>query len=219
MRSVFDAQLEEINVELIKMGSLCEAALKSSAEVLFQGNREALIKTEDLEREIDMKERSIEDLCVKILLHQQPVAKDLRIVSSAMKMIGDMERIGDQAKDIAELGKIISAKDIMSEVHIRKMYELVAKMLCDSIDAFVNKNVELAKSIEHKDDEVDECFDSIKDELTMLLKSENADNETCLDILMVAKYLERIGDHAVNVSEWVIYAIEGKKVNNYCTEN
>ena len=219
MRSVFDAQLEEINVELIKMGSLCEAALKSSAEVLFQGNSESLIKTEDLEREIDIKERSIEDLCVKILLHQQPVAKDLRIVSSAMKMIGDMERIGDQAKDIAELGKIISAKDIMSEVHIRKMYELVTKMLCDSIDAFVNKNVELAKSIEYKDDEVDKCFDNAKNELTMLLKSENADSETCLDILMVAKYLERIGDHAVNVSEWVIYAIEGKKVNNCCTEN
>lgn len=211
MRSVFDAQLEEVNVELIKMGSLCEAALKCSAEVLFKGSDEALIKTGELEREIDIKERSIEDLCVKILLHQQPVAKDLRVVSSAMKMIGDMERIGDQAKDIAELGKIISTKDIMSEVHIRKMYELVAKMLCDSIDAFVNKNVELAKSIERKDDEVDKCFDSVKDELTMILKSENADNETCLDILMVAKYLERIGDHAVNVSEWVIYAIEGKK--------
>ena len=186
------------------MGSLCEAALKCSAEVLFKGSDEALIKTGELEREIDIKERSIEDLCVKILLHQQPVAKDLRVVSSAMKMIGDMERIGDQAKDIAELGKIISTKDIMSEVHI-------AKMLCDSIDAFVNKNVELAKSIERKDDEVDKCFDSVKDELTMILKSENADNETCLDILMVAKYLERIGDHAVNVSEWVIYAIEGKK--------
>ncbi len=219
MRSVFDAQLEEVNIELIKMGSLCEEALKCSAKVLFDADTDSLIKTEELEREIDIKERSIEDLCVKILLHQQPVAKDLRVVSSAMKMIADMERIGDQAKDIAELGEIICKKDIVSEVHIRKMYELAAAMLRDSIDAFVTKNIELAESIEHKDDEVDKCFDNVKGELIELLKKENSDNVTCLDILMVAKYLERIGDHAVNISEWVVYAIEGKKMNNYCTEN
>lgn len=215
MRTAFDAQLEEVNVELIKMGALCEEAMKNSAKALFEGDEQCLIKTEELEREIDIKERSIEDLCVKILLHQQPVAKDLRIVSSAMKMIADMERIGDQAKDIAELSKIIGHNEIISEVNIYKMYELTAKMLYDSIDAFVKKDLEKAKSIEFEDDTVDECFNEVKRELITLLKEDESEKEFVPDLLMVAKYLERIGDHAVNISEWVIYAITGEK---YCND-
>lgn len=211
MNSRFDMQLEELNTCLIKMGALCEEGLASSIKTLFEYNEQKVNKAEEIEKEIDAKERDIEDLCMKILIREHPVAKDLRVVSSAMKMISDMERIGDMARDIAELSKTVSDGKIMSEVHIKKMSALASKMLTDSVDAFVQKDLELARSVEKQDDGVDECFNVVKKELIDRLKAEGADEGLCLDALMVAKYLERIGDHAVNISQWVIYAITGSK--------
>lgn len=210
MRNKFDEQLDKLNLELIEMGALCEEAISATIKILIDEDYELLQKVSATDDEIDKKERDIEDLCMKLLLRQQPVAKDLRTISSALKMISDMERIGDQASDIAEITKYIKgSSNIKSKIHIADMADAVIKMVSDSIDSFVKKNLDLAISVMKYDDVVDRLFDEIKEELIALIKKDNTEGEYYIDLLMIAKYLERIGDHAVNIAEWVEFSITG----------
>ncbi len=217
MRLNFDKQLEELNHELILMGALCEEAIINAVKTLTEESPECVTKVFATDSEIDSKEREIETLCMKLLLHQQPVARDLRTISSALKMISDMERIGDQAADIAEISKNITKKYTETHSHISDMAKGVIKMVTDSIDSFVNKDLELAKSVMAYDDIVDILFDKVKNDLTNSIKNETENAPYALDILMIAKYFERIGDHAVNIAEWVEYALTGNRINNETT--
>lgn len=209
MRNKFDEELEYLNVALITMGALCEDAISASIKGLFENNKKMLDKAVNAEEQIDRKERDIEALCMKLLLQQQPVARDLRTISSALKMISDMERIGDQASDIAEIAVCIGDKEVISEIHIRDMANAAVKMVTDSVESFVKKDLELAHSVMKYDDTVDELFDTIKNELISFVSVHQSSSEACIDLLMVAKYLERIGDHAVNIAEWVEYSLTG----------
>jgi phosphate transport system protein len=209
MRNKFDEQLENLNLELIKMGALCEDAITASMRALLDGDNDMIIKTTEIEKEIDDKERYIEALCMKLLLKQQPVASDLRLISSALKMISDMERIGDQAADIAEITKFIKNNNTKSIIHIKDMADAAIKMVTDSIDSYVKKDLSLAKYVMQYDDVVDKLFSEVRKELIVLVYQNQRYGELCLDILMIAKYLERIGDHAVNIAEWVEYSITG----------
>lgn len=213
MRNKFDEQLETLNLELIKMGALCEDAITASMKALLDGDSEMITKTSDIEKEIDDKERYIEALCMKLLLQQQPVASDLRLISSALKMISDMERIGDQAADIAEITKFIKNNNTKSILHIKDMADAAIKMVTDSIDSYVKKDLALAKYVMQYDDVVDKLFSEVRKELIVLVYQNQRYGELCLDILMIAKYLERIGDHAVNIAEWVEYSITGNHKN------
>ena len=209
MRNKFDHQLEKLNLELITMGALCEDAISASVKGLLDDNDELCQKAVSTEEEINRKERDIESICMKLLLEQQPVARDLRVISSAIKMISDMERIGDQAYDIAEIAKFIKNSNVKSRVHIKEMAAAAIKMVTDSVDSFVKKDIELARAVMDYDDKVDNLFNCIKDELVQLISEDRANGEFCIDLLMIAKYLERIGDHAVNIAEWVEYSITG----------
>ena len=209
MRDRFNEQLEQLNVELIKMGALCEEAISAAAKALLEGDA-ALRETACVaEREIDQKERDIESLCMKLLLQQQPVARDLRTISAALKMISDMERIGDQASDIAEITRDIEDSPVVSHVPIAEMARGTIGMVTDSIDSFVRKNLGLAQEVIRKDDEIDRMFLEVKDELIRRI-GQGDSGETCMDLLMIAKYFERIGDHATNIAEWVAFSITGK---------
>ena len=210
MRSRFDEQLEKLNAELITMGALCEQAITIAINALVYGNdddKAQFNKVHETEREIDQKERDIENLCMKLLLQQQPVASDLRKISSALKMISDMERIGDQASDISDITMHIRFENLKSKVHISDMAAAAIKMVTDSINSFVKKDLELVKAVAAYDDVVDRLFIKVKDELLELIKDGDV---SCLDLLMIAKYLERIGDHAVKIAEWVEYSITGQ---------
>ena len=209
MRNKFDEQLERLHVELIQMGALCEEAISAAAEALLKGDRELARTAIEAEREIDQKERDVESRCLKLLLQQQPVAKDLREISAALKMISDLERIGDQAADIAELTRFIHLTDSLSRLHIGEMARAVIAMVTDSVDSFVKGDLALARSVRAADDRVDALFEQVKRELIDLIAADAAAGEVGLDILMVAKYLERIGDHATNVAEWVEYSLTG----------
>ena len=209
MRNKFDHQLEKLNLELITMGALCEDAISASVKGLLDDNDELCQKAVSTEEEINRKERDIESICMKLLLEQQPVARDLRVISSALKMISDMERIGDQAYDIAEIAKFIKNSNVKSRVHIKEMAAAAIKMVTDSVDSFVKKDIELARAVMDDDYKVDNLFNCIKDELVQLISEDRANGEFCIDLLMIAKYLERIGDHAVNIAEWVEYSITG----------
>lgn len=209
MRNRFDSQLEKLNLELITMGALCEDAISASVKALLDDDDNLLAKVFASDAEIDQKERDIEAICMKLLLQQQPVARDLRVISSALKMISDMERIGDQASDIAEITKFIKNSNVKSKIHIKDMATATIKMVTDSIDSFVKKDIELARSVMKYDDKVDNLFDCVKDELVQLITQDKNNGEFCIDLLMIAKYLERIGDHAVNIAEWVEYSITG----------
>ena len=209
MRNKFDHQLEKLNLELITMGALCEDAISASVKGLLDDNDELCQKAVSTEEEINRKERDIESICMKLLLEQQPVARDLRVISSALKMISDMERIGDQAYDIAEIAKFIKNSNVKSRVHIYELAAAAIKMVTDSVDSFVKKDIELARAVMDYDDKVDNLFNCIKDELVQLISEDRANGEFCIDLLMIAKYLERIGDHAVNIAEWVEYSITG----------
>lgn len=209
MRNKFEEQLELLNVELIEMGSMCEQTISNAIKALINKDIELAKQVMEKDSEIDNKEREIEGLCLKMLLQQQPVARDLRQISSALKMITDMERIGDQAGDIAE---IVTVADISAEnfMDIAKMGEATMKMVTESIDAYVRRDLQLAKKVIDDDDVVDDYFDQIKTELIELI-SENVNNgEYAIDLLMIAKYFERIGDHATNIAEWVEFSITGE---------
>ena len=209
MRNKFDEQLEKLHVELIQMGALCEDAISAAAEALLKGDEELAKAAIEAEREIDQAEREVENLCMKLLLQQQPVARDLRTISSALKMISDLERIGDQAADIADLTRHVGLPSGSGVLHIADMARAVIGMVTDSVDSFVKKDLELARAVCRADDQVDALFDRVKEELIDLIAADAAYGEQGLDLLMVAKYLERIGDHATNVAEWVEYSITG----------
>ena len=209
MRNKFDSQLEKLNLELITMGALCEDAISASVKGFLDDDDALCQKAVEAEDEINRKERDIESICMKLLLEQQPVARDLRVISSALKMISDMERIGDQAYDIAEIAKFVKNSNVKSKVHIKDMAAAATKMVTDSVDSFVKKDVELARAVMVYDDKVDNLFNCVKDELVQLITEDKANGEFCIDLLMIAKYLERIGDHAVNIAEWVEYSITG----------
>lgn len=212
VRSRFDAQLEELNVELIKMGALCEEAITASVAALISYDKKDVSIVFEKDNEIDRMERDIEAVCMRLLLQQQPVARDLRVISSAMKMISDMERIGDQAGDIAEIMTFIQDNETKSKLHIQEMAKAAVKMVTDSVDSFVKKDLNLARAVMAYDDVVDDLFDRIKQELIGLIHEDQNNGEFCIDLLMIAKYLERIGDHATNIAEWVEFSITGQHV-------
>ena len=217
MRSKFDEQLELLNVEMIEMGALCENAIASAAKALLERDMALADNAIAIDREIDEKERLIENLCLRLLLQQQPVARDLRQISSALKMITDMERIGDQASDISEIVKREIAYGKNDSIHVGDMARAAIKMVTDSIDAFVHRDLKLALKVMDDDDTVDGLFNQIKGELIRLLKTDPSRGEYAVDLLMVAKYLERIGDHAVNIAEWVEYSLTGVHRNGEIT--
>lgn len=209
MRSRFDEQLELLNKKMIEVGAECESIIALSAKALIDGDTEMAERVKGQGHRIDRMEREIENICLKLLLQQQPVAKDLRTVSAALKMITDMERIGDQAEDIAEIIVFLGGRT-GSECHgIRKMAEATIKMVTDSIDAYVHRDLDLSRAVCAYDDIVDNDFLEIKNTLIKMIAENTADGEYALDLLMIAKYFERIGDHAVNIAEWVEFSVTG----------
>lgn len=210
MRNKFDQQLLQLNEDLVDMGALCKEAVADAMTALLNSDKQARQKAFLTEYEIDNKEREIESLCMKLLLQQQPVARDLRNISAALKMISDMERIGDQASDIADITKFLENSELTQHVHIQQMAESAMSMLTDSIDAFVKKDLLLARKVMNEDDSVDELFNQIKKELIQEIARNPEEGELCIDMMMIAKYFERIGDHVVNIAEWVEYSVTGE---------
>jgi phosphate transport system protein len=210
MRNRFDEQLNNLNNELITMGALCEEAISAAVKLLVDNDVKMKESVWEADKQIDQKERDIETLCMKLLMQQQPVASDLRTISSALKMISDMERIGDQASDIAEIAEYAYGSGMESETHIADMARATIQMVTDSIDSFVKKDIDLAHTVIEYDNTVDDLFDKVKGELISAIENKAANAEALIDLLMIAKYFERIGDHAENIAEWVIYSITGK---------
>lgn len=208
MRNKFDEQLSQLNHEMIEMGALCEEVIALASRALTENDKSLAARVAPLDSEIDRKERDIENLCLKLLLQQQPVASDLRLISSALKMITDIERIGDQASDIAEIVTCLSGACGHNK-HIDQMAQATIKMVTDSLDAFVRRDLTLAWSVIEYDDVVDRLFDECKQDLIAEIAQNPTDGERVLDVLMIAKYLERIGDHATNIAEWVEFSITG----------
>ena len=209
MRRRFDEQLELLNRELIEMGALCEEVISMAARALLAGDKPLAKKVGPLDGEIDQKERNIESMCLKMLLQQQPVARDLRQISAALKMITDMERIGDQAEDIAEIVRTVQGHGPETMDIVRKMATATIQMVTESIEAYVKSDIMLAKKVVSDDDTVDACFDQVKSALIARVAADPADGEYAVDLLMIAKYFERIGDHATNIAEWVIFSVTG----------
>lgn len=209
MRNTFDEQLALLNKELIAMGGLCENAIAMSAKALTEGDMALARELPEMSEQIDQKERELEGMCLKLLLQQQPVARDLRSISSALKMITDMERVGHQAADIAEIITMANITAGDNTLYIKDMALATIKMVTDSIDAFVKKDLDIANAVIEYDDVVDAYFDKVKKALIELFSKPQTDGEYALDLLMIAKYFERIGDHAVNIAEWVKFSITG----------
>jgi len=209
MRNRFDEQLFALNREIIEMGAMCEEAIASAAKALSAGDIALAEKVRTNSSTIDQMERDIESRCMKLLLHQQPVARDLRLISAALKMITDMERIGDQAEDIAEIVTFLNGHTMEGMELIGEMARATIEMVIESVDAFVKKDVDLARNVICKDDIVDDYFSKVKRGIITLIAEKQADGEFALDLLMIAKYFERIGDHATNIAEWVIYSVTG----------
>lgn len=210
MATRFERQLEELHVELITMGSLCEKAISLSAKAIQGEGKTVARLVFDTDREIDAKEREIETHCMSLLLHQHPVARDLREISAALKMVSDMERIGDQAADIADLSLYMDKNVAAVPESIVEMANNTVTMVTESVDAFVKTDLELCRKVIDDDDRVDDAFNQIKDKLAELIYGGKLEAKTGLDLLMTAKYFERIGDHAVNIAEWVEYSITGE---------
>ena len=210
MRTLFDEQLSQLNADLIDMGTMIEYAIESSASALISMDGALANRIVRFDHEVDHKERDIESLCLKLILHQQPIAKDLRFISAALKMITDMERIGDQAADIAEIVTMMLNDDPPRITdHFSEMARVTTRMVRQSIDAFVSRDMLLARQVIHTDDVVDGLFDDVRGELIDLLARNPDRGRQALDLLMIAKYFERIGDHATNIVEWVEFAITG----------
>lgn len=208
MRNRFDRQLEELHVELIKMGSMCEDVIRKTSKLLQSGDAKVAKEIRKEDSNIDEQERLVESLCLKLLLQQQPVAKDLRKVSAALKMITDMERIGDQASDIAEIIETTDFSVPANDVKLAKMAETTIAMVTESIDAYVKQDLKLVREVIARDDEVDDLFLEVRQEIADEM-AENRNPMSSLDLLMIAKYFERIGDHATNIAEWVEFSITG----------
>ena len=209
MRNRFDEQLFELNREIIEMGAMCEEAIASAAKALTTGDMTLAANVCNNSSTIDQMERDIEGRCMKLLLHQQPVARDLRQISAALKMITDMERIGDQAEDIAEIVTFLNGRTMEGVELIEEMARETIQMVTSSVDAFVKKDVELAHKVIVQDDIVDDYFSKVKYGIITLITQNSVDGEFALDLLMMSKYFERIGDHAANIAEWVIYSVTG----------
>lgn len=217
MRNRFDEQLCELHNSIIKMGEMCCDAIELAANALINhinGDRgdnieKAIAHTLETDREIDRTERDIETLCLKLLLQQQPVAKDLRRISAALKMISDMERIGDQASDIAEIIRYISVGNTKHKIHINEMSSIAGKMVRESVSSYIDGNILLASRVIQEDDELDRLFCLVKNEIIEEISNGVSDCGECIDLLMIAKYLERIGDHATNIAEWAEYSVCG----------
>lgn len=209
MRSRFDQLLGQLHGELTRMGGMCEEAIALAAHAMTDGSGGTAGRIAALDKEIDQKERDIEALCMKLLLQQQPVAGDLRQISAALKMITDMERIGDQAEDIGEIAAFLHGRAADEHGRLREMARSAGKMVTDSVDAYVQGDAALARSVIDYDDVVDRLFVQVKEGLIDMIARDRADGEYALDLLMIAKYFERIGDHAVNIAEWVVFSITG----------
>lgn len=211
MKYRLDLELEELNEELIRMGLLVRESIDMAVKALIKRDKEAAKKAIEFDDEIDAKEKEIEALCFKILLQQHPVAKDLRQISAALKMITDMERIGDMAEDISEIVITLGDEPYVKElIDIPKMADATTKMVKEAIDAYVNGDLELAKSVIDYDDVVDELFVRVKTNIITIIRDHIEHSEQAADLLMIAKYFERIGDHATNIAEWVMFSIEGR---------
>ena len=218
MRNRFDEQLHTLNHELLEMGALIERAIRSATDALVKQDVEAALQAIAADKEVDQAERDIESLCLKLLLQQQPVARDLRLISSALKMITDMERIGDQASDIAELVIYLSKEPYIKELpHLPQMAENAIRMVTGALDAYVRKDVALAQEVMGMDDAIDALFVTVKDELIALIRNDASAGSQAIDLLMIAKYYERIGDHAQNIAEWVEYALTGRHKGVFLT--
>ena len=209
MRSRFDEQLAVLNRELIEMGALCEEVIALASKALTDGDKGLAAKVAPLDAEIDQMERSIESMCMKLLLQQQPVAKDLRQISAALKMVTDMERIGDQASEIAEIIAYLDGRTAENCRHISEMAKAAISMVTDSVDAYVRRDIALAEKVIAHDDIVDDYFYTVRKDLIYMISQNPSDGEYALDLLMIAKYFERIGDHAVNIAEWVVFSVTG----------
>lgn len=211
MRTKFDQQLDTLGQELIKMGSLCEEVISLAVSALIQRDDALAAKIAPLDHKIDEKERQIEAMCLRLLLQQQPVAGDLRQISAALKMVTDMERIGDQAEEIAEILPFLNGRTLPEHIRIREMAKATIKMVTDSVDAYVRQDTTIAEAVIASDDIVDDYFKDIKSSLISLIAQNPTEGEYALDLLMVAKYFERIGDHAANIAGWVLFSVTGEK--------
>lgn len=210
MRSKFDEQLTQLNDSLIEMGVIVERAIGQTIKALIEQDVVLAQKIINSDDEVDNKEKEIESLCLKIILQQQPVASDLRLITSALKIITDLERIGDHAKDISELTLLLAGRQYVKKLeHIPQMAQATMKMVTDSIEAFVKKDLKLAESVIAYDDIVDELFVMVKSDLIELIKNGTANSDQAIDLIMIAKYFERIGDHATNVAEWIVFSLTG----------
>ena len=216
MRSALDGQLQLLNRELLEMGALIEQSIGSATRALTERDVDAANAAIEFDREVDRKERDIEALCLKLLLQQQPVARDLRQISAALKMITDMERIGDQAADIAGLVIYLAGAPAMKEMaHLINMANAAVRMVTGSLDAYVRRDLELARRVIEMDDEIDALFGDVRGDLIAAIRADADCGERAIDLMMIAKYFERIGDHAQNIAEWVEYAITGRHKGAY----
>lgn len=209
MRNRYHEQLSLLNKRMTEMGALCEQIIGMSARALLDGDVKLAAQTAPIGHEIDSMEREIESICLKLLLQQQPVASDLRQISAALKMITDMERIGDQAEDIADIIQLMNGRPGDICRHFRPMATASAKMVSESVDAYVEQDVSLAQKVIASDDVVDQCFIAVRQEVIEMITSNSEESEFGIDLLMIAKYFERIGDHAENIAEWVVYSVTG----------
>lgn len=212
MRPKFDEQLKMLNQEMMHMGTMIEERIQRAIEALIDGNTELAREIMDSDNEVDREQKLIESICFNLLMQQQPVAKDLRVISAAMKMVTDMERIGDHAADISEMTIMMDKASYPEQLEdIKKMASETVLMLIRSIEAYVEKNMEKARKVIASDDTVDDLFDRNKNDIIDMIHKDPSKGEQAVDLLMIAKYFERIGDHATNIAEWVIFALDDKK--------
>ena len=213
MREYFDLELKTLNDKLIEMGALVEGAIKNTITIITNGEYDKLETSRIIEEKINKMEREIQNYCLNLLLLQSPVAGDLRTVSAALKMITDLERIGDQAIDIAEMSTYLKdCENIYSMTHISEMAERSSNMVTTAIDAFVKKDLKLAKTVATMDDAIDDLFNKVKQEVIDIINANKELDQQAIDVLLIAKYFEKIGDHAENIGEWVVFSITGKTV-------
>ena len=209
MRNQFDRQLNTLNGELIQMGHMVEQAIEHAIEAMVHQDAEKARQNMEFDSEVDQQEKDIETLCMKLLMKQQPVARDLRLISAALKMITDMERIGDQASDIAEIIGFLNGRIGTDAQYICQMAVAAMRMVTESVEAYVKRDVAMAEATIQHDDVVDDLFLKVKESLIQMISENPKDGEYALDLLMIAKYFERIGDHATNIAEWVVFSVTG----------
>lgn len=213
MREYFDLELKALNDKLIEMGALVEGAIKNTITIITNGEYDKLEASRIIEEKINKMEREIQSYCLNLLLLQSPVAGDLRTVSAALKMITDLERIGDQAIDIAEMSTYLKdCENIYSMTHLSEMAERSSNMVTTAINAFVKKDLKLAKTVATMDDAIDDLFNKVKQEVVDIINANKELDQQAIDVLLIAKYFEKIGDHAENIGEWVVFSITGKTV-------